>query len=48
MQNWNFLNNLEVHLVIAKLAIAFGLEVSEGFASFVLTFQVLLYFRLAI
>ena len=25
MQNWNFLNNLEVHLVVAKMAIAFGL-----------------------
>ena len=29
-QIWNLLNNLEVHLVVAKMATAFGLEVREG------------------
>ena len=27
MKNWNFIHNLEVHLVVAKRAIAIGLEV---------------------
>ena len=43
MQNWNFLNNLEVHVVVTMLSIAFGLEVWKGFAPLFVVLQLLLY-----